>query len=153
MAPPIASDLKKAIVQPGMFHKAPFSLEVPDVDPVEGETIPRRNSKYIKALLSQPHPSIATLYDVLQYGRDTYGDAPALGSRKLIREHDKKVSTTTKVGDKESVTSKTWRAYEMEGYRWTSYVEYFDLAMRIGQGLRKMGLQPGDRLHIFAATR
>jgi long-chain acyl-CoA synthetase len=153
MAPPIATGLKKAIIQPGMFHSPPFSVEVSGVDPVEGETIPRRNAKYKKALLSEPKPGIATLYNVLQYARDTFGTAPALGSRALIKEHKETKTTTVRVGDEEQMVDKTWTYYEIEEYAWTNYQEYFNIAMNIGQGLRKMGLKPKDRVHIYAATR
>ncbi|KAE8447796.1 hypothetical protein EG329_010190 [Mollisiaceae sp. DMI_Dod_QoI] len=147
-SPPSGPALKTAIVFPGMFHKPPFSLEVPGVERVNGETIPRRNAKYLDGLLSRPKEDIATLYDVLKYSRDTYGDASAMGSRRLIATH-----TEPETEMKESRnTHRPWTYYEMGPYKYESYKDYFQLAMDIGAGFRELGLNAGDRVHIFAAT-
>ncbi|KAF8857891.1 acetyl-CoA synthetase-like protein [Acephala macrosclerotiorum] len=153
MAPlPSGSQLKTAIVQPGMFHKGPFSTEISSVEKVEGETIPRRNAKYVDGLLSRPRPDIHTLYDVLIYARDAYGDAHAMGWRQLIEMHEEIKSAKRKVNGVEQIVEKKWRFYEMSKYKYLSYKDYFQRAVEIGQAFRKAGLEPGDRVHIFAAT-
>lgn len=154
MGLPVGEGLKTAIIQPGMFHKSPFSTEVPGIAKIEGETIPRRNAKYVDALWTRPRPKISTVYDVLTYARDKYGSAPGLGSRPLLSIHKEAKVTKEKTPDgKEISTTKNWAFYEMGPFEWVSYEEYFDLAIRIGQSLRKVGLEPGERVHIYAATR
>ncbi|KUJ17009.1 AMP-binding enzyme [Mollisia scopiformis] len=150
---PHEKNLKKAIVQPGMFHEPPFSLEVPGVAKKDGETIPRRNAKYIDGLVSRPRPEIATLYNVLQHARDTFGSAAALGSRTLLSTHKElKVESEREVNGRKELNNKQWIYYEMSEYKWTTYQDYFNLAIRIGQSLRNAGLEPGSRVHVFAAT-
>ncbi|KAL5316950.1 hypothetical protein ACEPPN_016002 [Leptodophora sp. 'Broadleaf-Isolate-01'] len=144
--------LKTTIVQPGMFKSPPFSLPIPNHPQVEGETIPRRNAKYVDKLISRPEDGIATLYDVLVRSAAKFGDLDAMGTRKLIEMHTETKKVKQIVEGTEKEVEKTWMFFEMGPYEYVTFGQYFDRALQIGSGYRKLGLAKGDRLHIFAAT-
>lgn len=74
-------------ILPKIQAKPPFSVEVPDQKPVEGETPIRRIPAAIPDLIAKPEPNISTLYELVRVSVEKYGNAKALGSRKLIRTH------------------------------------------------------------------
>ncbi|RKF61937.1 Long-chain-fatty-acid--CoA ligase 1 [Erysiphe neolycopersici] len=130
----------------------PFSVEVPDYKAVEGETIPRRYPRCIDKLINQPDENVKTMFDVLKRAAKNFGNAKALGTRKLIKTHYeiKKVKKLEHGVEKE--VEKKWTYFEMSGYEYLSFYEFEELAMELGAGFRKIGLQKDDRVHIFAAT-
>lgn len=136
-----------------MFKSPPFSLPIPHHPQVPGETIPRRNAKYIDKLLSRPEDDIATLYDVLVRSATKFGDLDAMGTRKLIEMHTEIKTVKQIVDGEEKEVEKKWTFFEMGRYEYVTFGQYFERAMRIGSGYRKLGLERGDRVHIFAATR
>lgn len=130
----------------------PFSVEVPDYKAVEGETIPRRNPRCLDKLINQPDEDIKTMFDVLKRAAEKFGNAKALGTRKLINTHYE-VKKFKKIEDGvEKEVEKKWTYFEMSGYEYLSFYEFEELAMELGAGFRKIGLQKDDRVHIFAAT-
>lgn len=149
----MSPDLRTAIVQPGMFNSPPFSLPIPDAPVVEGETIPRRNAKYLDRLVSRPDDTTATLYDVLVSSAAKYGKSDAMGSRKLIKMHVEKKMVKQVVAGEKTEVAKTWTYFEMGGYEYETFGEYFERACQIGAGYRKLGLESGERVHIYASTR
>lgn len=144
--------LKTAIVQPGMFRKGPFSLEVPGCKRVDGETIPRRNAKYVDKLLSVPEEGVNTLFDILILVRERFSDADGVGWRTLIQTHNEVKRVEKIVAGKKTTVEKTWTFFEMGDFKYLSFRQYVDLTMQLGAGLRHLGLQSNDRLHIFAST-
>lgn len=144
--------LKNATVQPRILHKPPFSLEAPGYEPVEGETIPRRHPLTVNKLQDRPSEDITTVFDIIKRSSEKYGNAKALGSRKLLKTHNevKKVKKTIDGVEKE--VDKTWTYFELSGYEYMSFHDYEKLILQLGAGYRKLGLQKDDRIHIFAAT-
>jgi long-chain acyl-CoA synthetase len=41
----------------------------------------------------------------------------------------------------------------MSSYNYLTFNDFQKLAFEVGAGLRKLGLGPGDRLHLFASTQ
>ncbi|KAI0997501.1 Long-chain-fatty-acid--CoA ligase 1 [Podosphaera aphanis] len=130
----------------------PFSVEVPGYKAVEGETIPRRNPKCIDKLLERPSEDIFTIFDILKRSSTKYGNAKALGSRKIIKTHNETKKIKKIVDGVEQEVEKKWTFYELGGYEYMSFHEYETLVLQIGAGYRKLGLVKDDRVHIFAAT-
>ncbi|OWP05513.1 hypothetical protein B2J93_7857 [Marssonina coronariae] len=144
--------LKTTIVQPGMFKAPPFSLPVTDHPVIEGETVPRRNAKFVDKLLARPDDGTRTLYDVLVRSAAKFGDLDTMGTRKLIQKHvENKIATPIVEGGEQAV-EKTWTFFEMGPYEYATFGGYFERTIQIGAGYRKLGLGRGDRVHIFAAT-
>ena len=50
-------------------------------------------------------------------------------------------------------TEKKWTFFEMGEFEFESFGGYVGRCFELGAGLRKLGLVPGDRVHVFAATR
>jgi len=145
--------LKTAIVQPGMFKSPPFTLEVPNYPKIEGETIPRRNASFLTSLVSRPCEEIATLFDVLLHSAEKFGDLEAVGTRRLIETHVEVKKVKTVVDGVEKEVEKKWTFFEMGEFEFETFGGHVSRCLKIGAGLRKLGLVAGDRVHVFAGTR
>jgi len=56
------------------------------------------------------------------------------------------------VDGKEEEVDKKWTYFELSPYKFISFVEYEQLALKVGAGYRALGLKAEDRVHLFAAT-
>ena len=139
--------------QPKQYRTGPFTAEAPGFKKVEGETIPRRNIRTKDALKSRPAPDIATIYDIVTNASKTFGNAKAVGSRKLVKMHEEVKKIKKQVDGKDQEVDKKWSYFEMSPYNYMSFIEYERMVLQIGSGFRKLGMNPQDRVHIFAATR
>ncbi|KAL8677296.1 MAG: hypothetical protein Q9186_006257 [Xanthomendoza sp. 1 TL-2023] len=138
--------------QPTIYRPGPYTVEASDAVKVDGESIPRRIIAAKDGFKTVPEDGVKTVYDILRHSASKYGHAQALGSRKLLRTHEdiKKVKKT--VEGRETTVDKKWAYYELSDYRYMSFREYEQMALQCGAGLRKLGMNKDDRLHIFAAT-
>ncbi|KAK4456530.1 long-chain-fatty-acid--CoA ligase 1 [Cladorrhinum samala] len=137
---------------PRMTAKPPFTVEVPGQTPVEGETLIRRVPKAIPDFISEPEPGVTTVFELVQNSVRKFGNAKIMGSRKLVRTHQDKKKIKKVVDGEEVEVEKSWTFFEMSPYEYISYTDYERLTLQLGSGLRKLGLEKGDRVHIFAAT-
>jgi long-chain acyl-CoA synthetase len=143
---------KNMTVQPKIYKKPPFTLDAPGYERKEGETIPRRNPNVVNKLVARPYPDVSTTFDIIKRSAVKFGNAKALGTRKLIKLH-KEAKKIKKIVDGEEVeVEKIWTYFELTEYSYLSFVEYEKLVLQVGAGLRKLGLAKDDRVHIFAAT-
>jgi long-chain acyl-CoA synthetase len=149
--PPV--DLKKLYPLPKLYDETIATSPAPGASAVEGETIPRRNHKTPKELLWQPHPEISTVHDILKFASKRYGNAKAVGSRKLVQMHNESKMIKKTVDGQEIEVEKKWEFFEMGHYTYMSFIEFEKVSYQIGYGLRKLGLVAGDKLHLFAATQ
>jgi long-chain acyl-CoA synthetase len=145
--------LKTAIVQPSMFKSPPFTSEVPGSLQVEGETIPRRNAKFVNSLVSRPRREVSTLFDILLRSAEKFGDLKAMGTRRLIGTHVEVKQVKKVVDGVEREADKKWVFFEMGEFEFESFGGYVGRCLKLGAGLRKLGLEAGERVHVFAATR
>ncbi|PGH16744.1 hypothetical protein AJ79_01617 [Helicocarpus griseus UAMH5409] len=143
---------KDATLHPRIAKKPPFSVEVPGAQKVEGESIPRRHPAAKDGLLTKPHPEISTLYENLKWCTKTYGNAKAVGSRRIIKTHVENKKVKKMVDGVEQEVEKAWTYFELSGYTYLSFIEYEKLALELGAGFRKLGLEKNGRIHLFAAT-
>lgn len=143
---------KGYVFQPRLVHKPPFSVEVPGVEAIEGETIPRRHPLAVNGLKTHPEDGVHTIYDILKRSAEKYGNAKAMGARDEIRVHNETKKVKKMVDGKEQEVDKNWTYFELSEYKYLSFLEYEKLAMELGSGLRALGMKAEDRLHIFAAT-
>lgn len=146
-------DLKHFTPQPKSYKSPPYTVEMPGATKVKGETIPRRNVKTKDGLKLRPREDIATIYDILKYSSATYGNAKAVGSRNLVTTHDEIKKVKKMVDGQEVEQDKKWTYFELGPYNYMSFVEYEALALKVGAGFRNLGMEKGDRVHIFAGTR
>ncbi len=142
-----------AHIAPRMAARPPYSVEVPDAKPVEGETAVRRHPQAVKELVARPDgTAISTIFELVKASVDKYGDAHALGSRRLLRTHLETRKVKKMIDGEEREVDKQWTYFELSGYEFVTYNQYWALILQIGSGLRALGLEREDRVHIFAAT-
>lgn len=130
----------------------PFTAEVPNYQAVEGETIPRRNVRCLDKLVDQPEEGVTTIFDILKRGSEKFGNAKALGTRRLIKTHVESKKIKKVVDGVEQEVTKEWTYFELSEYEYLSFYDFEKLALEIGCGFRKLGLEKNDRVHIFAST-
>ena len=140
-------------LQPRMSQSGPFTVEASGYTSVKGETIPRRHPASKDKLVATPSEDVTTIFDILKRSADKFGNAKALGSRKLIKTHHETKKVKKTVDGKTEEVNKDWTFFELSGYNYISFSEYESLALQIGAGLRKLGMSKGDRLQLFAGTR
>ncbi|KAF2180568.1 acetyl-CoA synthetase-like protein [Zopfia rhizophila CBS 207.26] len=145
-------DLKTLMPQAKATKSGPVTVEVPGLQKVDGETIPRRNVRVKDSLKLTPQDDLKTLYDILRYSSKKYGNAKALGSRKIINTHEETKKVKKMIDGKQEEVDKKWTYFELSSYKYQSFVEFEKMALALGAGMRKLGLQSHDRLHLFAAT-
>lgn len=149
----MSPDPKTFRPSPRLIGKPPFTVEASGYEPVKGETIPRRHPAAKDKLTTTPSDDVRTIFDIFKRSADRFGNAKALGYRKLLQMHHETKKVKKVVDGKEQEVDKKWSYYELSGYSYISFVEYEKMVLQTGCGLRKLGMNKGDRLHLFAATR
>ncbi|KAA8644369.1 hypothetical protein EYZ11_001394 [Aspergillus tanneri] len=150
----MASEQQQSIFLPKMHKSPPFSFEVPGVEKVDGETIPRRNirCKDKDGLITQPDPSVKTVYDIVNYSANKFGNARCIGSRTVLNVHKEKKMIKKMIDGKETEVEKEWSYFELSPYKFLSFIELQKLVGTLGAGLRHLGLTKGDKIHLYGAT-
>ena len=139
--------------QPKIYRSPPFTVEASGYEPVKGETIPRRHPGSKDKLVERPSEDVRTIFDILKRSADKFGNAKALGTRKVIKVHHETKKVKKMVDGKTQEVDKNWSYFELSEYSYISFVEYEKLTGHVGSGLRKFGMVKGDRLQLFGATR
>lgn len=160
LAPPVLThivatmprDLKKLMPQARAEIHHPVTANAPGAQKVDGETIPRRNVKAADALHLTPNDDIKTLYDVLRYSSAKFGNAKAVGSRKVVQMHEETKKIKKMIDGKQQEVDKKWQYFELSPYEFKSFVEFEQLCLHVGAGMKHLGFVPNDRIHLFAAT-
>jgi long-chain acyl-CoA synthetase len=153
---PLDNDTRPRVagfIQPGMRNKPPFSVEVPGVQKKDGETIPRRNPMAKDELITIPESGITTTYENLLRSVKKFGNAKAIGTRKLIQEHHEVKKVKKMVDGKEQEVDKKWTYFELGPYEYITFNEHKDFVMNLGSGLAGLGLTKQDKMHVYGATR
>ncbi len=145
-------DLKTMVPQPKVYKKSPYTVDAPGVEKKEGETIPRRNTRTKDGLRTTPEEGVNTIFDIVKRSSKKYGNAKAVGKRRLMETHDETKKVKKMVDGKEQEVDKKWQYFELSKYEYMSFTEYEQLVLKVGCGFRKLGMQAQDRVHIFAAT-
>ena len=138
---------------PQMSGRGPFTVEATGQPKKEGETVPRRHPAAREKLVTAPSDDVRTIYDILQHSADKFGNAKALGSRRLLKTHHDRKMVKKNVDGQVKEVEKTWSYAELSEYHYISFVEYQRLVLQLASGLRKIGMQKDDRLELFAGTR
>ncbi|KAF2002358.1 acetyl-CoA synthetase-like protein [Amniculicola lignicola CBS 123094] len=146
-------DLKKVYPQARASLPGPYTVEVPGQAKVDGETIPRRNVKAKDGLITTLQPDVYTLHDILRYSSAKFGNAKAVGSRKIIKTHVETKKIKKMIEGKEQEVDKDWTFFELSPYKYNSFVEFEKSCLTLGSALKALGLGPQDRLHLFASTQ
>jgi long-chain acyl-CoA synthetase len=138
---------------PQMTGRGPFTVEAAGAEKVEGETIPRRHPVAHEKLISRPSEDVKTIFDIIRRSADKFGNAKALGHRKVIKTHQETKMIKKTIDGKTQEVEKKWTYFELSGYNYMSFTEYERLVLQLGSGLRKIGMNKNEILHLFASTR
>lgn len=145
-------DLRKFAPQAQATRKGPYTTEAAGAQPVEGETVPRRNNAAKDELKMVPSPEVTTMYEVLRHASNKFGNAKAVGSRRIVNKITETKKIKKMVDGKEEEVDKNWEYFELSSYTYKSFVEFEKIALAAGSAIQKLGFKPEDRLHLFAAT-
>ncbi|KAI1132893.1 acetyl-CoA synthetase-like protein [Nemania abortiva] len=135
-----------------MVQKPPFMVQDMSVPEIEGESRPYRHIKAKNGFLTRPSPDVTTVYDLITSTAKKYGSKAAIGSRKLVKTHIETKKVPKVVDGVKTEVEKQWTYFELSPFNFLTYKEYETRALNVGAGLRKLGLEPSDRIHIFAST-
>lgn len=147
------SSPKEGVIYPKMSLKPPFSVEVPGVVPKEGETAPRRHPAAKDGLIVRPAPDVATTFDIVRRGAEKFGNAKAIGSRRLIKIHVENKKVKKIIDGQQQEVEKKWTYFELSGYTYRSFIEYEITVIELGSAMRHLGLEKNSRIHLYGATR
>jgi long-chain acyl-CoA synthetase len=152
--------------------KPPYSIPSPGAPAVAGETIPRRHPAAADGLVATPSPDINTTYELVRATSAKYGNARAMGSRRLLGTHVETKKIRRVVDGQAVEVDKAWTYFELGPYEYMTFAQYEQLVLDVGAGLRALDLSPvggdaaggGDagaanpahgtahRVHLYAAT-
>ena len=118
----------------------------------EGEAQTRRNALTKDALVTQPMEGIETTYDVLQYAARTHGTKQALGWRDIVEVHEEQKEIKKQVDGKEITEKKTWKYFQLCGFKYLNFVEVKDAVFEISAGLAELGINKGEIFNVYSAT-
>ncbi|KAK6819541.1 long-chain acyl-CoA synthetase [Apiospora arundinis] len=134
------------------LHPPSLLYRDPRIRARRGRDHPRRHPLTADGLISKPADNISTIYELVRVSAEKYGNAKCMGSRRLVRTHQETKKVKKMVDGVEQEVDKNWTFFELSSYEYLSYNDYEKLVLNIGSGLRKLGMEQGDRVHIFAAT-
>ncbi|KAF5026605.1 hypothetical protein F66182_1331 [Fusarium sp. NRRL 66182] len=134
-------------------HKPPFTVEAPDYPKVAGETIPRRHVKYKDGLINSPAEGVHTVFDIIQRSARLYPDNHAVGYRKLVKLHKETKRYQKKVDGETREVEKDWQYSELTPFSFITYKDYEQLILKLGCGLRRLGLGQDKKLFLSGTTR
>ncbi|KAI3393036.1 hypothetical protein diail_4812 [Diaporthe ilicicola] len=134
------------------IEKPPFTVDVPGAPEVEGETKPRRNTKAKDGLFERPRPDIDTVFALVKNSAEEHAGDRCMGSRKLIKIHEETKKVPKIVDGQTQMVDKKWQYFELSNYTFMTYGEYETHVLNLASGLRQLGLEKGDKVHMFAST-
>jgi long-chain acyl-CoA synthetase len=130
----------------------PFSVEVTDTS-AEGEGRIRRNRVAGTGdLLTTPRDNVSTVYELIQYSVKKYGNKNCMGHRNVVKEHTEEKMLTKMVDGEERRIPKKWTYWELSPYMYRTFNQVGEESAALGSGLRNLGLNPGDRIELYAGT-
>lgn len=135
-----------------MIEQPPFTIDIPGAPEVEGETKPRRNPKAKDGLFDRPSPDIDTVYALVKSSAEDHAGDRCIGTRKLIQIHEETKKVPKNVNGKTEMVDKKWQYFELSDYAYMTYGEYNAHMLNLASGLRELGLEKGDKVHMFAST-
>lgn len=75
-----------------------------------------------------------------------------MGYRDLLKVHRETKKVPKKIDGKEEMVDKEWTYFELGPYKWLTYIQFEKLLLAVGSGLRELGLEKGDKVHLYAST-
>jgi long-chain acyl-CoA synthetase len=86
--------------------------------------------------------NIQTMDKCFELAVNEHSHKPMVGTREILSEEDEK-----------QADGKVFKKWIMGEYKWKSYLQVNDSATNFGRGLRELGLNPRNKIGIFADTK
>lgn len=147
------TDYTQGIMPLTQVHKPPFTIESPGAEKIPGETIPRRHPRAKDGLRDEPNEGVQTVFDIVRRSARVYPNHNAVGSRELVKLHKETKKIQKNVDGEIREVEKEWQYFELTPFKFLTYKQYEELVIQMGAGLRKLGLGPDKKLHLFGTTR
>ncbi|KAJ3069241.1 long-chain fatty acid-CoA ligase [Podochytrium sp. JEL0797] len=129
-----------------------FSVDVPGTTSSDSTPI-RRSVLSPEELTARPAPHIHTVYDILINSASKNASKDALGERHIVNTIEEEKEVIKKLpGGGESKEIKKWKYFELSGYEWLTFGQVKERAVVYGCGLRALGMNPKDKMTVFAET-
>ncbi|KAF3761985.1 acetyl-CoA synthetase-like protein [Cryphonectria parasitica EP155] len=135
-----------------MISKPPFTIELPGAPEVEGETKPRIHPLAKDGLVTRPDPEVDTVFRLVKRSAEKYANERCIGTRELIQLHEEIKKVPKIIDGKKEMVDKKWQYFELSDYSYITYAEYETYLLNLASGLRKLGVEKGDKVHMFAST-
>lgn len=97
---------------------------------------------YGKTHTKMDQQGIRTLEQMLKYVTSLYKNKRCLGTREILAEEDER-----------QPDGKMFKKLKMGKYQWRTFAEAEAEAQNFGKGMRELGMDPRDRVVVFAETR
>lgn len=133
-------------------EKPPFTIDAPGAPEVEGETKPRRNVVAKDGLIDRPRPDVDTVFALVKLSAEEHAGDRCMGTRKLIKIHEETKKVPKIVDGETQMVDKKWQYFELSNYTFMTYGDYETHLLNLASGLRHLGLEKGDKVHMFAST-
>eukprot|EP00928_Gymnodinium_smaydae_P030280 TRINITY_DN22560_c0_g1_i1.p1 TRINITY_DN22560_c0_g1~~TRINITY_DN22560_c0_g1_i1.p1 ORF type:complete len:704 (-),score=126.92 TRINITY_DN22560_c0_g1_i1:322-2433(-) len=134
------SDSSGMVVDPMRVHKAWGVLDETSEQPGFGACL--WNVEANKTCKTKLDNGASTVVDIVEKSRDDFRDKRAVGFRKVIQVHE--------IEEGGAKREKIELANE---YSWLTYGEYYERALCLARGLAFIGVQPLDKVVIYAETQ
>jgi len=95
----------------------------------------------VKDELKNAPEEMNTMERIFKYSTTKYGDKKCLGTRTVLGE-----------SQEEQKDGKVFTKLKLGSYTWQSYSEVSEQAGHLGKGLRELGVQPRDKVVLYANT-
>lgn len=109
-------------------------------------------SASVRELTVTPSSNIKTTWELMKYAASKNKNKNCFGERALVRMIEEEKMVTKVIGGQEKTEKKIWKYFELGPYKWMSYTEVFEAVLKIGSGLRAVGVKPGEKITLFAHT-
>jgi hypothetical protein len=134
--------------------KKPYSLELTQTNTTNESPIRRLRTVVDQDLSSTiPHfPYVLTVFDLITNAVEQWGNKECLGTRHLVKQHKEQKQVTKLINGVEQQVNKTWVYSELSSFQYRSYQDLGMESVAVGAGLRNLGLEPGDKVGLYAET-
>lgn len=71
----------------------------------------------------------------------------------MLGTHKEKKMVKKLMGGKETEVEKEWSYFEFSPYKYLSFIEFQKYVSNLDAGLRAIGLEKDEKLHLYGVTR
>jgi len=137
------------------LQKRPYKIGSTEHGPPAppGETRPRRSNLVGDGpMVTTPLEGIETIHDILLYTARTFSTKEGLGWRDIEKIIEEQKEVTKTVAGREVKETKTWKYFQLSGYKYISFTDFKDKVETAACALIHLGITKGDVFNVYAAT-